>query len=273
MKAIEGVAILLVLALLVPGAAARGGGDVLPQADAPPRSVRQPSEVEVARDRLAEVRDWSLVLDSGFLVVVALLRQNPPLERAVGPADPVSTTSPAVQVARRINGLGVWFPFLLSAAVGVMLASALPWLVMPAKLRGWEDWVWAWLLGASTCLSILATALVFYAWCCDRKPAGRQAPLGVVSKLFFWAGGLALLLVTIAVGLRDVVGVTGLEAVMTPVLLGSVIVFVIALPFAIVCLVYSAAHEHVIWLLVFAVVHLGVMVGVCEALAAWLAYA
>jgi hypothetical protein len=177
----------------------------------------------------------------------------------------------AVRVAEGINTLGPWRLFVFTAAAGVVVALFLPWLVMPPRQRSWEDWVWAVLVGAATCLSILAAAMVYYAWCCDRKPAGQQLPLGQFARLVLWIGGVSLALLALAVGLREVVGVSSLDAVLRPTALLALLVFAVALPVAVVCLVYAAAREQVIWLVMFAVVHLGLIVGLTEALSAWLA--
>jgi hypothetical protein len=177
----------------------------------------------------------------------------------------------AIRAAEGVRAIGPWLMFLLTATVGVVVASFLPLAVMPAKRRGWEDWVWAWLVGAASCLSILAAAMVFYAWCCDRKPAGRLAPLGTFARAVLWAAGLSLGVLAVAVALREMT-VWGAQAYgLSMLMLAAVVLFAVALPLAIVCLVYSAAQEQLIWLLLFTVLHLGVLVGLCEGLSLWLA--
>ncbi len=218
-----------------------GRGMVREEGAASPAAVEPLTRVE-----LGPARDWSADLN---------LEPGPPT---------------VVRVAQGVEALGSWLIFLLMAAVGVVVASALPWLMVPARQRGWEDWVWAWLVGAATCLSILATAIVFYAWCCDRKPAGRPAPLGRFGRLSLGTVTVSLGTLAVVVGLREIVGLTGASAVLGPIQVLALVVFAIAVPVALVCLVYSAAHEHVIWLVFFAVVHLGAVVGLCEALSAWM---
>jgi hypothetical protein len=172
----------------------------------------------------------------------------------------------AVYVAQAINSLGAWPMLVVPGVCGVVLATFLPWVIIPREKRRWFDWPWAWGVGISTCLTILISACVFYAWCRVRKPMDRQTPLGRFSQYSLLIGGGGILTLLGAIFLHQDVSSRLLD-----ILLGAAVVLSIAFSLAAISMTYDVVRRKGWWLALFTVLHLGTIVGLCVALRNWLA--
>src|SRR5262249_31481549 len=63
----------------------------------------------------------------------------------------------AVHIAYAIDEIAFVFPWLVRIVTGALLASFLPWVVVPRAQRRTRDWLWAAGVGAVICMTILAS--------------------------------------------------------------------------------------------------------------------
>jgi hypothetical protein len=180
----------------------------------------------------------------------------------------------AVNVALFIDELPLGHLWSAWAALGIALATFLPWVVLPKGVRRPSDWVWAATVGASVCLSVYAAALVFVAWrerTTPREGLNPGKPGG--GMRFGVAGGLCLLLVASQIALAlaffsDVRVFPHLDLALVPFLFGF-----FGVPCFYISLVLGAARAGIPmrfgWFALFVALHCGITCGILGALRAW----
>jgi hypothetical protein len=142
----------------------------------------------------------------------------PPPDATLEPLTRVEVTSPpsawtgdlvlepgrpaAIHVAGVIGEQGLPLLWVTSVVLGVLLAVALPWAVMPREQREWTDWLWAAGVGAATGLSVWASLLLFLVWMGRKfQQTGGGRFTSIVGKVILALGGSGLGLFLLGCGM------------------------------------------------------------------------
>jgi hypothetical protein len=159
------------------------------------------------------------------------------------------------------------------AMLGAVLATFLPWAVLPKGTRHLTDWVWAAAVGASISLTVYASAVMFIAW--RWRTVRRETPQARRPRAGIFQGaavGLGLLLVAAQIGLfvELFAPLRDHDATVVVVYLGFV-----AVPCFFVSLILGAVWTEVPlrlgWFALFVALHWGIACGMLGALRAWIA--
>jgi hypothetical protein len=209
--------------------------------------------------------------------------EGEPLTRVQLPSEPSSWTEDLsfepgvpnpIRVCQALDALGEGLPWMLSAVLGVILAPLLPVLVISRSQRTWGDYLWAVFVGGAMCLSVFASAALFFVWCRMRRlPPGGGTVKSESEGVRMWAlcfvltGGVFLIGGSLFATLYG----PGIPHEFLDVVLVTSIVLLAAVPISL--LVYSmySRIRASIWLLAFAGMHLGAMLLVGNGLRTWLA--
>ncbi|MBI1916228.1 MAG: hypothetical protein HYS12_16060 [Planctomycetes bacterium] len=184
---------------------------------------------------------------------------------------------PAINAALFLTDLPLAYLWVAWAVLGAVLATFLPWAVLPRGTRRLTDWGWATVIGASICLTVYAAAMVFVAWrwrTALREEPHRERPgggmlLGVAAAigLLLVAEQIAIFIEFFAPGVRFdpgqgfaipawLFGFLGVPCFYVSLVLG---------------LVRAGIPMRLGWFALFVALHCGVACGVLGALRAWIA--